>query len=84
MISALSGNGVEDMKVMNKASYYKKLIISLFVNKEHLLSSCTPLPWEYGANDDTDQSVETIVEEIIRERLFHYLDKEIPYIIKQV
>ncbi len=56
----------------------------MFVVQDYLLTSCTPSGWEYGSNDVTDQTPETIVEEIVRERIFQHLDKEIPYVIKQV
>jgi GTP-binding protein Era len=52
--------------------------------KDYLLSSTKVLPWEYDASCTTDLTPETIVEDIIREKLFLNLDKEIPYVLTQV
>jgi len=51
--------------------------------KEYLLSNAQPGDWEFAPNVHTDLSQLKIATEIIREKLFRHLNKEIPYSIKQ-
>ena len=62
------------------------LSLSLYLPnvKNYLLSCAVPRPWEYNVESSSDQSDEWTVEDVIREKLCLYLDKEIPYVIKQV
>ena len=49
-----------------------------------LVSSASTGEWEYDVDTVTDQPDQLLVEDIIREKLFLHLDKEIPYVITQV
>ena len=48
------------------------------------MSSAKLRPWEYLSTDITDLSSLSLVEDIIREKMFHHYDLELPYITKQV
>lgn len=52
--------------------------------QRYLLSSAQYGTWQYHESDNTNQELEQLTEDVIREKLFTYLDKEIPYITKQV
>ncbi len=47
--------------------------------KEFLLSKCLPGPWQYDEDDITDVPIKSMAAEITREKLFLYLNQELPY-----
>eukprot|EP00743_Colponemidia_sp_Colp-15_P008460 GILK01009198.1.p1 GENE.GILK01009198.1~~GILK01009198.1.p1 ORF type:complete len:390 (-),score=53.12 GILK01009198.1:54-1076(-) len=51
--------------------------------EEYLKEMALPRPWEYPANTKTDLDTEDLIAEIIREKCFQRLHKEIPYRIRQ-
>ena len=53
-------------------------------SKDFLVSSAKEGEWELLASGLTDTPPLKRVEDIIREKLFLHLDKEIPYVIDQV
>lgn len=52
--------------------------------QEYLLSCTQPGLWEYSVAVQSDQSELALVEDIVREKLFLHLHREIPYVITQV
>lgn len=49
----------------------------------HLFDLAKPREWQYGEDLTTNQSDVSRVEEVIREKLFERLNKELPYSITQ-
>lgn len=52
--------------------------------QEYLVSCARPSLWEYSVTVQSDQSQLALVEDIIREKLFLHLHREIPYVVQQV
>lgn len=48
------------------------------------MSRAQPGSWEYAAEEFTDASELSLLEDIVRERLFVHLQREIPYVVTQV
>lgn len=48
------------------------------------MSCASPGLWEYSVTVQSDQSQLTLVEDIVREKLFLHLHREIPYVVQQV
>ena len=48
------------------------------------MASAKPGAWEYSVTEYTDQPALLLVEDIVREKLFLHLHKEIPYLVTQV
>ncbi len=98
MISALTGDGVEDLRVrpLNSTGArlyrlendYNKcvvLITSGFTPLQDYVMSCArPGEWEYSTEEVTDQPALHLVEDIVREKMLLHLRKEIPYTVIQV
>ncbi|KAL5484627.1 hypothetical protein EMCRGX_G021156 [Ephydatia muelleri] len=51
--------------------------------KSYLISRARPGVWEYNTSELTDQPQSALVNDIIREKLFLHLHKEIPYVVTQ-
>ena len=51
--------------------------------KSYLISRARPGVWEYNTSELTDQPQSALVNDIIREKLFRHLHKEIPYVVTQ-
>ena len=56
----------------------------LLFYQEYLVSCSRPGLWEYTLAEQSDQSQLTLVEDIVREKLFLHLHREIPYVVTQV
>ncbi len=50
----------------------------------YLLGHAPKGEWQYLSHEMTDTPTLDLVENIVREKLFKYLEKEIPYVITQV
>ena len=48
------------------------------------MSCARPGLWEFSVTVQSDQSQLTLVEDIVREKLFLHLHREIPYVVQQV
>ncbi|XP_003387981.1 PREDICTED: GTPase Era, mitochondrial-like [Amphimedon queenslandica] len=51
--------------------------------KDYLLDNTKPCDWLYDVHTYSNQSLEDQLAEVVREKLFKHLHKEIPYSIKQ-
>ncbi len=47
--------------------------------KEFMLNKCQEAPWQFHEDDITDVPIKSMAAEITREKLFRYLNQEIPY-----
>ncbi len=52
--------------------------------RAHLLAGARPGPWEYPSNMLADMLAEDFAVEVVRERIYHNLHSEVPYICEQV
>lgn len=51
--------------------------------KSHLLASAPPGPWAYPSNMLVDMLAEDFAAEVVRERIYHNLHSEVPYMCEQ-
>lgn len=56
----------------------------MFSLQAYLVSRARPGSWLYSAEEFADASELSLLEDIVRERLFVHLQKEIPYVVTQV
>ena len=83
MISALTGDGVDAVKVCSLEVVDGRSLYQVVCStQDYLFSSANPGKWEDISA--LQSSLLTVVEDIVREKLFLYLQKEIPYVIQQV
>jgi GTP-binding protein Era len=52
--------------------------------RDYLLSCTHPGVWEYSLTEHSDQTQMELVEDVVREKLFLHLHREIPYVLTQV
>lgn len=69
-------NGIEDIFMISALE--KDGIEEL---KKFLLSKCQDGNWQYDEDDITDVPIKSMATEITREKLFLYLEQEIPYCV---
>lgn len=76
IIQSLQNEGFEDIFLTSATK--KEGLTEL---KEFLFSKCLDGDWQYDEENITDAPMKAIASEIVREKLFLYLEQELPYSI---
>ncbi len=76
IIQSLQNQGFEDVFLTSATK--KEGLAEL---KEFLFSKCLDGDWQYDEENITDAPMKAIASEIVREKLFLYLEQELPYSI---